>query len=62
MSGMLEINALLGQAYRAATMIHAISGLTQSDQCSVPTSVVNDLAEMGHEALLNLIERLSGKV
>ena len=62
MKGILEINALLGQAYKAATMLNAISGLTQSDQCSVPISVINNLAEIGHDALLNLIERLSAKV
>ena len=61
MSGISKLNGLLNRAHRATTLLQAISGLTQADNCVVPAAVVNHLADMGCEELLLLIEGLSAR-
>ena len=61
MSGRTDLNTLLAHAHKASTLVQAISGLTQSDQCAVPAHVINELAEISLESLIDLIEGLSAK-
>jgi hypothetical protein len=54
-----NVKEILRRARKAATMLQAISGLTQSDEYAAAAFVVNGLAETGYEELLSLIEAAS---
>lgn len=51
-----KVNRFQDLAHRCHTLLVAIEGLTQSDRLSAPPVVINHLAEMGAEDILELLD------